>query len=515
MSHTAQVSFAQQSTQSKLLDILFLGLLILYALAGRNAVPFHGDESTFLAMSRDYHELFYEHDWDWFAYRGLSLSKYDHYRLIRLTAGPVSWLTIGLAWDLAGMTVSDLNGFWGWAADPSGDSTTYDANVARGNMPNERLLLIARTPSSLFLALSVVIVFRIGWRLTHSRLAAYGASLIYVTTPAVLVNGQRAMQEGAMLCTTGFTVLLALRAIEAQQAQARQNSVPIGWYAGLGVAGGLALASKHSSFLVIAPSLLAVLFAPLLHRGAPRDGGTQFDWRHICAATGSGVVVLLVFYLLMPAWWSWARLAVLTGLAGFLLSLGWEQNKWLVRVLRGLAVLSVAGVALLCPNVSSELMELPRTVIGLRLAIIAAQARSVGALHGIEQRLVFLLKQALLAQPQYFEVSAWGEIRPIAAQIANYERAGLAGRGGGPVWAGVLSTLLAAGIWALAIRRFEGRIFLVVVWLSLPAIALLASNTVPWQRYYLVLKQPLAVFCGLGLWRIHRVVIEMRKTARG
>jgi hypothetical protein len=496
-----------------LLDVLFLGLLSLYVILGRNAVPFHGDEATFVAMSRDYHKLIYEQDFAWFSYHEPVLSQYDHERLIRLTVGPISYFTIGLAWDLSGMTVRDLNSFWDWTGDRSVNTAPYQTNRARGNLPTQQLLRAARTPSTLFLALSIVVVFSIAKRLTRSRLAAYAAALIYATTPAVLVNGQRAMQEGAMLFTTGLTALLTLKVIEAQREQAKENLVPVEWYAGLGLTSGLALASKHLSLLVVMAALLIVFLAPLFPRGEQQHGVTQFNWRHICAVTGAAVAAIALFCLLLPAWWSWGRLAVLGGLASFLLSLGWEHEDWRIWMVRGVSILLVASVGLLHPTVWSELAELSTTTVGLRHAIMARQAADYGQLHSVGQRLVFLLRQAFWARPQYFEVASWRGIEEIADQIADYERTALAGRGGGFGWAAILGMLFAAGLWALVTQRFKRNCLFLALWLFLPALALLALNTLPWQRYYLVLHAPIAVFSSLGLWKIRQGMVDMRRKA--
>ena len=506
----------RRQRQLYLLDVLILGLLSLYVFLGRNAAPFHGDEATFVAMSRDYHELIYERNFAWFSYQELVPAQYDHVRLIRLTIGPISYFTIGLAWDLSGFTVHDLNGLWGWTDDGAANTATYEINRAQGNLPTQKLLRAARTPSTLFLALSIVAVFSIAKRLTHSRLAAYAAALIYATTPAVLVNGQRAMQEGAMLLTTGLTASAAINVIEAQRQQTKKKPVPVEWYAGLGVISGLALASKHPSLLVVAAAFLAVFLAPLLSRGELEDGETPFDWRHICAVTGAAVTAMAIFCLLVPAWWSWGRLVILFGLASFLLSMGWARTGWRIWMVRGVAILLAVTIGLMHPTLWSELAELLRNTVGLRQAIGARHAADSGQLHSISQRLAFLSRQAFGAGPQYFEVAAWAGIEEIADQIANYERSALAGRGGGIGWAASLGTLFAAGLWAFVTGRFERRGLFLALWLLLPVLALLALNSLPWQRYYLVLHAPVAVFSGLGLWKIvHGMNVMRRKRSWG
>jgi hypothetical protein len=48
----------------RVVDSLWLVGLAIYILIGLDDVPFHGDESTIIAMSRDYHYLVQERDLD-------------------------------------------------------------------------------------------------------------------------------------------------------------------------------------------------------------------------------------------------------------------------------------------------------------------------------------------------------------------------------------------------------------------------------------------------------------------
>jgi hypothetical protein len=139
---------------------------------------------------------------------------------VRLINGTVSKMAIGFAWDLAGLTVNDLNHQWLWGAG-------WDWNVQDGHLPGDRLLRVARWSSALMLVISAWALFGIAWwvaagpasqtgaardvigvNLTENqsllsawsdrssapvkmpdtrlpRAAAYFASAIYITTPAV------------------------------------------------------------------------------------------------------------------------------------------------------------------------------------------------------------------------------------------------------------------------------------------------------------------------------------------
>jgi hypothetical protein len=83
-----------------LADAILLIVLSLYIFAGRDLVPFHGDESTLIWMSADYHYLVQEHDPAPVAFRIPPSTAPASFN--RVMTGSVDALTIGLAWDLAG-----------------------------------------------------------------------------------------------------------------------------------------------------------------------------------------------------------------------------------------------------------------------------------------------------------------------------------------------------------------------------------------------------------------------------
>ena len=87
--------------------------------------------------------------------------------------------------------------------------------------------------------------------------AAWIASAVYVTTPAVLMNGRRAMFEGAHLA---MFVLVALVAIDL----ARSNGRAWWRWILLGVLCGFALAAKHTSVFTVIAVFIALRMLPWL-----------------------------------------------------------------------------------------------------------------------------------------------------------------------------------------------------------------------------------------------------------
>ncbi|RPJ01792.1 MAG: hypothetical protein EHM39_02815, partial [Chloroflexi bacterium] len=129
-----------------LIDVALLLALGLYTAAGLRHVPFHGDEATFVHMSRDYDTLTHQGDPGRLHYRRpLWRSELQYLRMMNGTINPYS---IGLAWDLAGYRVHDLNHNWEWIEEPPGPWDQWGLNIRAGNKPHDDLLAVARIPST-------------------------------------------------------------------------------------------------------------------------------------------------------------------------------------------------------------------------------------------------------------------------------------------------------------------------------------------------------------------------------
>ena len=277
-----------------ILDVLWLAGLALYVIAGYRSVPLHGDEPTLIYMSRDYYHLVQRRDVEPVLYRDEPANPAE--QDLRLINGTVGKMAMGLAWDLAGLTVDDLNDQWVW-------EWSWNDNIALGHMPGERLLHAARVSSALFTVISAWVVFGIARVVAARRLAAWAASLIYVTTPAVLLNGRRAMMDGSMLGFIALTALVGVLIVR-QQARGWRGAKLAALYALLGVCGGLAVASKHNAAITVAAVFAAVLVAPLLDARRADDMRSHFDAPHLLRVASASLLVIVTFLALNPAWWS-------------------------------------------------------------------------------------------------------------------------------------------------------------------------------------------------------------------
>jgi 4-amino-4-deoxy-L-arabinose transferase-like glycosyltransferase len=265
------------------LDALFLLALSAYVLAGAPLVPFHGDESTQIYMSRDFAVQFLLGEPEQLRYSDPPLSATE--QELRLLNGTVNKYTIGLAWHLAGFTVSDLNEQWDWGAD-------WDYNQANGHAPGPQLLVVSRWPSALFLVVGLLALFALAWQV-GGRSAAYVTGLLYALHPALLLNGRRAMMEGSLIA---FTALAALAAVGWMQSRSNRAWL---WAALFGLAAGMALASKHTAVLAVVPLGAAALAWALW--AARRDRRALLG--RLLQMALSAVIAFGVFYALNPAWW--------------------------------------------------------------------------------------------------------------------------------------------------------------------------------------------------------------------
>jgi 4-amino-4-deoxy-L-arabinose transferase-like glycosyltransferase len=417
---------------------LYLGLLVIYILSGADLVPFHGDEATQIYMSRDYAYQFLERDLSKI-YFSLNPSNAAEQEL-RLLNGTVSKNLIGLAWHLRGFTPLDINEQWDWGAD-------WNYNQSNHHAPSDALLQVSRAPSAILLAAGAVLIFVIGWQVGGLP-TAYFASLYYALNPALLLNGRRAMMEGGF---TFFSLLAVLAGIWLLQRPSWRSTLA------LGLASGLAIASKHTAIFTVA----AVFFACAIYiftrtfrtwRVVP----VLIYLRYILAAVLAGIV----FLLLNPAWWDDP-----IGRAG--------------------------------------------TVLHLRESLLAGQTAAFGGYTDFADKVAGFLRQSFVVLPQYYEVSGWQNF--IGDQIARYEASVWHGVsvGGSFLGALVLCVMIAVGVWAL-LRGRRTRIaarWLFGVWAVAMLVTTLFLTPIEWQRYYLPIYPVIGLLLGLGISRVLQTIV--------
>jgi hypothetical protein len=429
-------------TTRKLLDAAWLLALGLFILAGMMPATFHGDEAMQIYMSRDYATAFIERS-------PASLMVSPPYTLdddpwLRILNGSINRYAIGLGWHLAGLDTTTLppKPGWDWGLD-------YDTNAATGHLPSEGLLGAARVSSALFLALSVVAMFGIGWQL-GGRFPAYVMSGLYTVNPVILLNGRRAMMEGSLLCFGLLTVWLA---ILISRGRTRWH-----WWALLALLAGLTVASKHSGVVFVAGAFgwIAVSAAArrLEQSSATAEQPQAKPVQHLSGTflklVASGVGALVIFVALSPALWNdpAARLGDLIAQRQFLLDIQVAVNP--------------------------------------------------GGPMSLEQRLAAIIEQPFLTPVVHYEVAYWANAAAITSAIEQYMASPLSGLQFGLLLGLPLTLLAGVGILACVRKR---ACWGMLAWLLVTVLSLLA-NPLPWQRYYLPLIPAATVLAGIGLMQV-------------
>lgn len=425
------------------IDVVWLVALALYALAGAAIVPFHGDESTQIFMGRDYYYLFQNGDIAKVLYDsdGSDSPIEQHLRIVN---GTIAKTIHGWLAALSGFAAEEINKPWEWEYD-------YAGNLASGRMPDTGLLRTARLASSAQLALAIGVFF-VCLRQSVSRPVAYVASLILTLHPTVLINGRRAMMEGSHMLGMMLVLLAAVWLLRERQWQR---------YILLGICCGFAIAAKHPNAFVVALVFLACggWIWSELRRAA--DTSRDAIVRAVVGLLSAGVVTVVVFLLMNPAWW---RVPLQTA-----------------------------------SDVLSERMELLERQI----------ERNGGYDSGIDKAVGFW-QHVFAGEIQYYEDTRWAAYAEIEAQIVEYEASGWAGaRIGGSAAGGLVSlALTVAGIWIFA-RDREIRAdvrWLILVWGGGVALITLVVTPLSWTRYYLPVL-PFAQFAmAVTLARVAQIV---------
>ncbi|MEP7290239.1 MAG: phospholipid carrier-dependent glycosyltransferase [Chloroflexota bacterium] len=268
-----------------LLSAAWLGFLVVFVLLGVPLASYHGDETTQLYSSHDYVTLFIRHDPQALLVEWPIDNELEY---LRIADSTVSRYTVGLAWHLAGYTEADLpDANFNW-------STDYAGNQALGLIPDQHLMVVMRLPSAIFLALSIVVMFGIGYRFGGLPLALF-VSALYSFNPVVLLNGRRALQEGSLLFFGLLTVLIGI--IISQQRE-RRKSVSLLLWLSLILAGAFTLLSKNNGFIYIAAAFLWIFLPELLR---PRRRALL---RLSLRLALCGILLILLFIALSPGLWS-------------------------------------------------------------------------------------------------------------------------------------------------------------------------------------------------------------------
>ncbi|MAU09006.1 MAG: hypothetical protein CL607_04230 [Anaerolineaceae bacterium] len=414
-------------------DGLWLALCALYILAGVALVPYHGDEPTQIFMGKDtYYVLNGQLD-RLYAAPFEALDGDDaleqHLRLINGTLPKSIFGAIGMVMV---RSADALSAPWSWGPD-------WEWNISNGAIaPGDPLLLAARYASALFLAGSVAVLFVIV-KTIGGRAPAYLATAYYTLSPAVLINGRRAMMEGPLLFFSLLAVWAALHLLQHRR-----------WlgYVLFGIIGGLTVASKHPGMVTIALLYGALGIITLYQAWQQKNGG--YAIRHIWRLFVAGLLTIAVFVAMNPSWWRDPLLAI-------------------------------------------------DLVVQERTHLLEEQTTSLGGTYDLGERTNYFIRQALIAQPMYAEVDFFKPY--ITEQVAAYEANPWGGIviGGSPIGAIVLTILAGIGGVMLVYKR-TSQATLLLLWALGSIVFVIVSTPLEWQRYYLIAFPALALLASTGLW---------------
>jgi hypothetical protein len=486
-----------------IVDIIVLSFLSAYVFIGINKAPFHGDEATLISMSRDYFYLFKEKNPEGLLYKKI----WTPDQHVRIAAGSIEPFTIWLSLKIAGYNETHLSGMWVWNASDEGldpKTNMWKWNVNNGNMPEKNVLFFARIPSTLFTILSIIIIYLITITITASHLSALISAIVFTTTPAILLNGRLAMQEGATLFFSAcliYAVIIILKQYQKNRFNWKSISVK---YIQLAIIGGLAMASKHNTLLTIIPVYITLFIAPIFLMQNKQWKETIFILRHLLVLVIATCLSIVVFFVLMPIWWGflWEAFLLLL-IAAFLYTFCvYELGKW-IQIVRGAFILTFVSISVFLSVSLTDIQWPLKTSIKYRQFLMEQQATSSpNALYTTKARVKKLIEELFFAKSEYYEASDWVVNKEMTEKIRKYENVHLDGRGGGLIWGFILITLTCIGVVALYYALWKttpSEVVLLILWFGIPILLLLLTNTLPWQRYYLVLYSQMGIFVGIGL----------------
>jgi hypothetical protein len=254
--------------------VLLLAIASVLFLSGQAArQPFSVDESRWISTSRYF--------WITFVERDLFGPAWQPNYLV-LTHPPVARYLIGVGLALQGWTPDELNGRYD-------TDRSRDYNRRAGNIPTRELLDDARRVVLVFAVAATLLFYPIGRRLA-GPLAGSAAVVLALAHPLLSTLWTRALAESVLAFFSLLAFWLALRVSDLTETRRSR----LGWSVALGIAVGLATATKLSGSLLGCGLALFVLA-----RQAAR-WWTDRSWSGIGAWTDAGLAAVLTFVLVNP-----------------------------------------------------------------------------------------------------------------------------------------------------------------------------------------------------------------------
>jgi hypothetical protein len=220
----------------------------------------------------------------------------------------------------------------------------------------------------------------------------------------------------------------------------------------LGLAAGLALASKHTAIFAVGIVFLTGIGYLIWQSVRSRDDSSPVEYLILPLLIAAALITIGTFLLLNSAWW--------------FDPLGRISTVW-----------------------------------QLRQDLLAGQTAAFGGYPNLGEQIVGFLRQTLIVQPQYFEVAGWDQF--IGGQISAYEALPWRGVsvGGSVLGAAVWCAMIALGGWRLLRdRAIDGAArWTIGLWALTMTLTTALLTPLEWQRYYLPVYPAIGLVGALGV----------------
>jgi len=230
---------------SKRISIVTVLILAAVYFSGINSVPFHPDESQWIATS-DVFEKYVS---------GQFSSPVWNQSYWTLTQPPMTRFVIGIGRRLGGFTPQELNPHWQFELDE-------ETNIANGAMPSESLLWWSRFPMVTVSIFSILI----GWALVNKSFGRF-AGVIWISLCVInsyfLTTLRRAMGEAPLLFWVVLSVYASYQILQQANTDERSLIKPTIWIGIFGIIAGLAGTAKLNGLSVLAAGAVIVVIVAI------------------------------------------------------------------------------------------------------------------------------------------------------------------------------------------------------------------------------------------------------------
>jgi 4-amino-4-deoxy-L-arabinose transferase-like glycosyltransferase len=432
------------------IDAAWLIGLCLFVFAGMPLATFHGDETYYTYVARDFYTAFVEGRPDLLYTEHIWGSHANYQRVVN---GSVPPHLIGLTMWLAGYQRHQLAEHGSFYF-----GLTYDDNYNMGVIPPNPTLWTARISSCVMLCLGGAAMFLIG-RMVGGRSLAYVLSALFIINPVILLNGRRAMLEGALL---GFGLLTIYVGFAIARRREQGERVGAGWWIALTALAAAASASKQIGYAYTGIAFGTIALGELLRlrfdaaRSRPRLNALLSTYARLAVCTAAAVIL---YYIMSPGLW---------------------YHDPLLRF--------------------QQMVSARQQMMDIHISFTPNAPASLA--HRIDN----ILTQPFIRPMQHFETKGFAESPTFMRMVARYEASPLSGVHFGVVGGSILLALTIMGVLLnlRAAARGHRSSALALGWYFwlFGMIGVMLLNPLPWQRYYLALIPPFSAFAGLALVRM-------------